>query len=87
MSQKEKYQQIKREARACIIALVLIIAFWAIAGLGVSKLGITVFHTPLWAITGCIGTWIFSVVLIWWIIKKVFKDFDLDEESEKKHEE
>lgn len=82
MNRKEKENQIKKEAKASIIALVAVIVFWAVAGLGVSKLDITVAHTPLWAITGCIGTWIFAILLVVFLCKKVFKNFSLDDEDE-----
>ena len=39
MKLKDKYRQIKKEAGACVIALLVLIVFWAIAGLGVSHLG------------------------------------------------
>ena len=81
MNRKQKYGQIRREAIACFWALVAIIVFWTIAGIGVSRLNITIFHTPLWAITGCIGTWIFSVVLVIWLVKHVFMDFSLDDDE------
>lgn len=83
MSLKEKYRQIKEEAAVCVIGLIVLIIFWIVAGFGVSRLDITVYHTPLWAITGCIGTWLFSVVMVVWMIKKVFKDFSLEDEDEK----
>lgn len=82
MNRKEKDNQIKKEAKASVIALAAVIVFWAIAGLGVSKLGITVAHTPLWAITGCIGTWIFAIILVVFLCKKVYKDFSLDDDEE-----
>ena len=82
MKLKEKYRQIKKVAGACVAALLVLIVFWAIAGFGVSHLNITVCHTPLWAITGCIGTWIFSIIMVVWMVKKVFKDFDLEDEDE-----
>lgn len=82
MSRKDKFRQINKEAKACGIDLLLIIVFWVIAGFGVDALKITVFHTPLWAITGCVGTWVFSVVLVIIMVKKVFKDFNLDEDEE-----
>lgn len=58
--------------------------FWAVSGLGISKLDIVIYHTPLWIITGCLGTWIFSVILVALVVKIVFKDFSLDEETEAK---
>ena len=64
------------------VVLALVIGVWCALGFGVSRLDITFFHTPLWAITGCLGTWIFSILAVWWLIKRVFRDFDLDEEEE-----
>ena len=55
MKRKEKLRQIAKEAKSVLWAVIAIIVFWIVAGFGVSKLHITVFHTPLWAITGCIG--------------------------------
>ena len=82
MNRKEKYGQIRKEAVACLWALVAVIVFWTISGIGVSRLNITIFHTPLWAITGCIGTWIFSVVLVICLVRFVFRDFSLEDETE-----
>ncbi len=82
MKREDKLKQIAKEAKAVLWALLAIILFWIVAGLGVSKLDITVFHTPLWAITGCIGTWIFSIIVVVFLVKRVFKDFDLEEEEE-----
>ncbi len=85
MTTREKFQQINKEAKATLLVLLLVVLFWTISGIGVSRLNITIFHTPLWAITGCIGTWIFSVVAVWILVKKVFKNFDLEEEEEETH--
>lgn len=83
MNKKKIFQQIKKEAKATFFVLLLVIAVWCALGFGVSRLDITFFHTPLWAITGCLGTWIFSVLAVWWLIKKIYKNFDLTEEEEK----
>ena len=81
MNRKEKYGQIRKEAIACLWARAAIIVFWTVSGIGVSRLNITIFHTPLWAITGCIGTWVFSVVLVIFLVKFVFRDFSLEDED------
>lgn len=85
MTTREKFQQINKEAKATLLVLLLVVLFWTISGIGVSRLNITIFHTPLWAITGCIGTWLFSVLAVWILVKKVFKNFDLEEEEEENH--
>lgn len=81
MNHREKMQQITREARASALAVLAIILFWVLAGFGVSCLDITILHLPLWAITGCLGTWCFAVFLSVWLVRRVFKDFDLDCEA------
>ena len=81
MDKKKIFKQIKKEAKATVIVLVLVIAVWCVLGFGLSRLDVTIFHTPLWAITGCLGTWIFSILAVWWLIKKVFRNFDLGEEE------
>ena len=81
MKRKEKLRQIAKEAKSVLWAVIAIIVFWIVAGFGVSKLHITVFHTPLWAVTGCIGTWIFSIIVVVYLMKRVFKDFDLEEKN------
>lgn len=86
MTTKEKFKQINKEAKATILVLVLIILFWTVSGIGVSRFNLTIFHTPLWIITGCIGTWLFSIAAVIWLVKKVFRDFDLEEEEENEHE-
>ena len=82
MDRKQIFKQIKKEAKATVVVLALVIGVWCALGFGVSRLDITFFHTPLWTITGCLGTWIFSILAVWWLIKRVFRDFDLDEEEE-----
>ncbi|MCU6762842.1 Predicted membrane protein [uncultured Roseburia sp.] len=83
MNKKKIFEQIKKEAKATFFVLVLLIVVWCVLGFGVSRLDITFFHTPLWAITGCLGTWIFSILAVWWLIKRIYKNFDLTEEEEK----
>ncbi len=82
MNHREKMHQITREARASGLAALAIILFWVLAGFGVSCLDITIWHLPLWTITGCLGTWLFAVFLSVWLVKRVFQDFDLDGDGE-----
>ena len=76
---EKKEKQIRKEAKATVICLLIIIAYWLIAGFGLAQIDITIFHLPLWVITGCLGTWILAMILIWILTKKVFKDMDLGE--------
>ena len=79
MTYKEKLQQANREALAAVIGLVATIVVWALLGFGVAQTGIVVFSTPLWVITGCVGTFAFAVVLSIVMAKFVMHDVGLDD--------
>lgn len=79
---KEKFEQINREARATGVVLLLIVLFWTVAGLGLSHIDIVIYHTPLWILTGCIGTWVFAIAAVVFLVKKVFRDIPFDEEED-----
>ncbi len=80
MTYREKLKQADREARAAIIGLVVTIVVWALLGFGVAQTGIVVFSTPLWVITGCIGTFVCAIVVAIVMAKVVMKDVGFDED-------
>ncbi|MBR4695184.1 MAG: YhdT family protein [Selenomonadaceae bacterium] len=83
MTNEEKYQQIRREAKWTGIALFLLILFWLAAGFGAAQFQVKVFHLPLWAVTSSIGVWLMAILLVRFLVKYVFRDMDLqDEEGE-----
>ena len=84
MKRSEKFRQANREAKAPVLATVAVIAFWWIAGFGLADVNVSYLHTPLWVWGGCLGTWIFAVLVTLFLTKKVFVDFDLDDEEETK---
>ena len=77
MKRSEKFVQANR------IALALVILFWYEAGFGLENSTVEFFHTPIWVIGGCIGTWLFAVLVCWVLVRFVFKDFDLEDGEEK----
>lgn len=79
---KDCERQIRKEAKATLAVLLLIVAFWLAAGFGVARLDITLWHMPLWVFTGCIGTWLFAVGLVYFLVAKVCKDMELNDESD-----
>ena len=83
---KDIFKQINREAKATGIVLLLVIVFWTIAGLGIAHCDIVIYHTPLWIITGCVGTWLFGVAAVLFLVKKVYHDIPFEEEQEDSHE-
>ena len=84
MKRSEKFRQANREAKATVIATAVVIAFWWIAGFGLEDVNVSYMHTPLWVWGGCLGTWIFAILVTLFLTKKVFVDFDLDDEEETK---
>lgn len=81
MTYREKLAQADREAKAAVVGLVLTIVVWLVCGIGLSGLDVKVFGTPLWIIGGTLGTWAFSIVVAVVLGKRVFLDFDLDDEE------
>lgn len=79
LSYRQKHEQANREAVATVVALVITIAVWVACGFGLSGLGVTVFHTPLWVIGGTVGTWASAIVVSVALAKRVFADFLLDD--------
>ena len=84
MKRSEKFRQANREAKATVLATAAVIVFWWIAGFGLADVNVSYLHTPLWVWGGCLGTWIFAILVTLFLTKKVFVDFDLDDEEETK---
>ena len=84
MKRSDKFRQANREAKATVLATATVIAFWWIAGFGLADVNVSYLHTPLWVWGGCLGTWIFAILVTLFLTKKVFVDFDLDDEEETK---
>ena len=57
MNNEERLLVIKREAKATVLALIVLIAFWCFLGFFLADVEIKIFHLPLWAVTGILGTW------------------------------
>ena len=75
-------RQADREAKATIVGLVVVVVAWIALGFGLAGTGIEVFHTPLWVITGTVGTWIVAIMVAVFMSKRVITDDDLDEEAQ-----
>ena len=82
MSEYEKYQQIKREARWTGLALFVLTGFWIFAGFGLADLPGEVLGMPVWAVTSSVGVWFFAILLVKFLTSWVFRDMDLDEGKE-----
>lgn len=79
MTYKEKLKQANREARAALVGLAATIVVWLLLGFGVAQTGIEILSTPLWVLTGCLGTFACAIVVSLIMAKHVFEDVALDE--------
>lgn len=68
-----------REAVATFIAAVLTMVYFWVAILIFEKSPDTVLHMPLWFMASCVGGYLFSVIAVFWLVKRWFADIDLDE--------
>ena len=84
MKRSDKFRQANREAKATVVAAIAVIIFWCMAGFGLADSDITFLHTPLWVWGGCVGTWIFAVLVTIFLSERVFKNFELDNKEEEK---
>ncbi len=81
MKRSEQFRQANREAKTTVAATVVVILFWIVSGFGLAGSDIVVFDTPIWVIGGCIVSWLFAVVVAWWLAEYVIKDVDTKDGS------
>lgn len=74
---KEKLRQINKEAKTTLIVFVLLAIWWFATGFGLKGVSTTLFGLPLWVILSTWVTWILSCIAVVFLVKKVFKNFDL----------
>lgn len=82
MKRSEKFRQANREARATVVAAAAVILFWCIAGFGLADIDLHFLQTPLWVWGGCVGTWLFAILVTVILAEKVFVNFDLDSKED-----
>jgi len=81
MSYREKFIQMNKEAKATWLAAAALIAFWWVAAFGTYRIEYTIFSMPGWFVLSCFGVWILSIVLVFVLTTKVFKNFSLEDDE------
>lgn len=80
MNNEQKHQQILREVKATFI-LIAIVAAWHIGfGFLLEDIHILVLGMPLWFFVSTIGAFVISAAGVIFLVKKIFKNFDLGDE-------
>lgn len=85
MTYKEKFIQMNKEAKATWIVGFITFAVWLLGGFGVYLIfgsDFTILKLPGWFVLGAIGSWIVGIIGVVYLIKNVFKDFDLGTDDE-----
>ncbi len=82
MTDEEKHIHIMKEVKATFI-LIVIVAAWHIGfAFGLNGIDVLVFGMPLWFFVSTIGAFVISVVGVMILLKFVFKNFDLGDETD-----
>lgn len=81
MTNEQKHKQILKEVKATFI-LIAIVAAWHIGfGFLLEDIDMLVLGMPLWFFISTIGAFVISVIGVVFLLKKVFKNFDLGDEA------
>lgn len=81
MTNEEKHMQILKEVKATFV-LIAIVAAWHIGfAFLLEDIDMLVLGMPLWFFVSTIGAFVISVAGVTVLLRKVFKDFDLGEET------
>lgn len=82
MTNEQKHKQILKEVKATFI-LIAIVAAWHIGfGFLLEDIDMLVLGMPLWFFVSTIGAFVISVAGVVFLLAKIFKDFDLGDETE-----
>ena len=87
MTREEKNQQIRKEAFATAVLFAICFIWHVGFGYLLSGSGIKVMGLPLWWLLSTPGVFVIAVIGVVILLKKVFVNFSLDDESEETKEE
>ena len=85
LSYKEKFIQMNKEAKATWIVGLISFIVWLAGGFGVYLLAgnsWTILGLPAWFVLGSFGCWFVGIIGVVYLLKFVFKDFDLGDDEE-----
>ena len=85
LSYKEKFIQMNKEAKATWIVGLISFIVWLAGGFGVYLLAgnsWTILGMPAWFVLGSFCCWFVGIIGVVYLLKFVFKDFDLGDDEE-----
>lgn len=84
LSYKDAIRRSHREAAYTLAAALLLFLFFWCALFLTADSGVFLFGLPLWFWLSCVGGYLLSVVVVWFIVKKAFRHFELISDEDKK---
>ncbi|MBM9519167.1 YhdT family protein [Desulforhopalus vacuolatus] len=87
LSEKEKNRQISREAITSVLLYFAFFLWWYFTGYGIAESGTPetytyIFGLPMWFFLSCIVGYVLFCVASIFVVRLVFKNFDLGSEVE-----
>lgn len=82
MNREQKDKQIRREAKATLILFVICFVWNVGFAYGLSGTGARLFGLPLWWLISTPGMFVIAVIGVVFLLKKVFVNFDLEDDEE-----
>ncbi|HPX70405.1 MAG TPA: YhdT family protein [Bacillota bacterium] len=81
MTKEQKHEQCVREIRGTLIVTAICCAWHVITAFALNGTGLYFIGMPAWFSVSVFGTIIIALLGIWYLMKKVFVDFDYDDED------
>ena len=86
MSKEQKHRQCVREIRATLAVTAVCCAWHIITAFALNGSGLYFLGMPAWFSVSVFGTIVLALLGVWFLMKKVFVDFDYDDEDEAEKE-
>ncbi|MCQ2565463.1 MAG: YhdT family protein [Clostridia bacterium] len=81
MSKEQKHQQCLKEIKATVIVTLICCAWHIITAFALNGSGLYFLGMPAWFSVSVFGTIVLALLGVWYLMKKVFVDFDYDDEE------
>lgn len=84
LNYKDAIKRSHREAAYTFIAALLLFLFFWLTIFVTADSDVFFWDLPLWFWLSCVGGYVLSVIVVWFLVKKAFRHFDLFSDEDKK---
>ena len=78
----EKHAQCVKEIKGTLLVTLICMLWHVVTGFALNGSGAYFLGMPAWFSVSVFGNIVIALVGVWWLMSKVFVDFDYDEEAE-----